>query len=63
SLAEGNMAAIKPNDPLNLAQSVTGIMPRNQAEIDSHVDGLVDEMHRRLEAEFAEESAADEVAD
>lgn len=57
------MAANKPNDPLNLAGAVTGIMPRNQVEIERHVDGLVNEMYRRLEAEFAEENAATEVAD
>lgn len=54
------MAAIKPNDPLNLPHAVQGIMPTNQAEIDSHVDGLIDEMHRRLEKELAEENAAAE---
>lgn len=54
------MAAIKPNDPLNLPQVVQGIMPTNQVEIDNHVDGLIDEMHRRLEKEFAEENAAAE---
>ncbi|HHT2833846.1 TPA: hypothetical protein ACTYSZ_004922 [Klebsiella aerogenes] len=54
------MAAIKPNDPLNLPQAVQGIMPTNQLEIDNHVDGLIDEMHRRLEKEFAEENAAAE---
>lgn len=54
------MAAIKPNDPLNLPQSVQGIMPTNQAEIDSHVDGIIDEMQRRLEKELAEENAAAE---
>lgn len=54
------MAAIKPNDPLNLPQAVQGIMPTNQAEIDSHVDRLIGEMNRRLEKEFAEENAATE---
>lgn len=56
------MAALKPNDPLNLPQAVKGVMPTNQAEIDSHVDGLVDEMQRRLEKELAEEAAAAEEA-
>lgn len=32
-------------------------MPRNQAEIDAHVDGVVTEMYRRLEDELAEEQA------
>ena len=54
------MAAVKPNDPLNIPHVVTGILPRNKAEIDSHVDGLMSEMHHRLETEFAEEFAADE---
>lgn len=33
------------------------VMPRNQAEIDAHVDGIVTEMYRRLEDELAEELA------
>ncbi|EAM4260789.1 hypothetical protein D6998_23745, partial [Salmonella enterica] len=33
------------------------VMPRNQAEIDAHVDGIVTEMYRRLEDEIAEELA------
>ncbi|EJK1420454.1 hypothetical protein QPG32_004156 [Salmonella enterica] len=37
--------------------SLASVMPRNTAEIDAHVDGIVEEMNRRLEDEFAEELA------
>lgn len=37
--------------------SLASVMPRNTVEIDAHVDGIVEEMNRRLEDEFAEELA------